>query len=177
MATAAEQSHETAQTAALPDLHNILAETQQRSSAPGSPLPAVVTAQLKRLTDRGPYVCFDNQAELLARATVPLSAELIGREVVLAFENGDPSRPVIMGVIADPVLPVESTGEAGTDEQTTACVDGTRVVLEGKKEIVLKCGKASITLTRAGKVLIQGAYVSSRSSGVNRMRGGSVHIN
>jgi hypothetical protein len=42
---------------------------------------------------------------------------------------------------------------------------------------VLQCGKASITLTKAGKVLIQGSYVSSRSTGVNRVKGGSVQLN
>ena len=44
-------------------------------------------------------------------------------------------------------------------------------------QIVLRCGEASITLTRAGKVLIRGAYVLSRSSGTNRIQGGSVEIN
>jgi hypothetical protein len=43
--------------------------------------------------------------------------------------------------------------------------------------MVLRCGKASITLTRAGKVLIQGSYVLSRSTGVNRVKGGAVQIN
>jgi hypothetical protein len=43
--------------------------------------------------------------------------------------------------------------------------------------LVLRCGKARITLTRAGKVLVEGTYISSRSSGVNRIRGGSVHLN
>ncbi|MEP7119602.1 MAG: hypothetical protein ABJE95_01785, partial [Byssovorax sp.] len=36
---------------------------------------------------------------------------------------------------------------------------------------------SSITLTRAGKILIRGAYVLTRSSGVNRIQGGSVQIN
>jgi hypothetical protein len=58
-----------------------------------------------------------------------------------------------------------------------ARVDGHRVVLDAEQEIVLRCGKASITLTRAGKVLIRGAYLLSRSSGVNRIKGGSVQIN
>jgi hypothetical protein len=43
--------------------------------------------------------------------------------------------------------------------------------------VVLRCGKASITLTKAGKIIIDGAYVSHRSSGVLRLRGGSVQIN
>ncbi len=45
------------------------------------------------------------------------------------------------------------------------------MLVSAKDELVLRCGKASITLTRAGKVLIQGSYVSSRSTGVNRVKG------
>ncbi len=44
-------------------------------------------------------------------------------------------------------------------------------------QIVLRCGKASITLTKEGKVILQGAYVSNQSSGVLRLKGGSVQIN
>lgn len=56
-------------------------------------------------------------------------------------------------------------------------LDGKRVVLEGKEEIVLKCGDASITLTKAGKILIRGKYLLNRSTGVNRILGGSVQVN
>ncbi len=63
------------------------------------------------------------------------------------------------------------------DELQTANVDGERVVLEGREEVVLKCGEASITLTRAGKILIRGKYLLNRSSGVNRILGGSVQVN
>jgi hypothetical protein len=56
-------------------------------------------------------------------------------------------------------------------------IDGEAVTLTAEKEIVLRCGKASLTLTRAGKILLRGAYLLSRSSGVNRIKGGSVQIN
>jgi hypothetical protein len=55
--------------------------------------------------------------------------------------------------------------------------DGERLLLSARNQLVLKCGKASITLTREGKVLIQGSYVSSRSTGVIRIKGGSVQLN
>jgi uncharacterized protein (DUF2345 family) len=55
--------------------------------------------------------------------------------------------------------------------------DGQRLIVSAKEQIVLRCGKASITLTKAGKVLIDGTYVLSRSSGANRIKGGSVQLN
>ncbi len=64
-----------------------------------------------------------------------------------------------------------------TPPDINVTIDGRRKVITAEDEIVLRCGKASITLTKAGKILIRGAYVSSRSSGVNRIKGGSVQIN
>jgi hypothetical protein len=61
--------------------------------------------------------------------------------------------------------------------QVEADSEGRRVVVTAKEQLVLRCGKASITLTSAGKLIIQGAYVSSRSTGVLRIKGGSVQIN
>jgi len=109
---------------------------------------------------------------MVARSTVALSQSDVGKEVLVAFEAGAARVPYIIGLL----WPQEQHPPA---EQLPleAKVDGERVVLEAQKEIVLKCGKASITLTRAGKVLIRGAYVLSRSSGVNRVKGGSVQIN
>jgi hypothetical protein len=107
---------------------------------------------------------------LPALTTVPLPDDAFGREAALQFLAGDPLRPLIVGLIQPPTpLPVTTT--------TTAKVDGQRVEFTAEQEIVLRCGKASITLTRAGKVLIEGAYVLTRSSGVNRIKGGSVQIN
>lgn len=61
--------------------------------------------------------------------------------------------------------------------QEDIVIDGKRIVIEGKQEIVFKCGESSITLTKAGKILIRGKYLLSRSTGVNRILGGSVQVN
>lgn len=58
-----------------------------------------------------------------------------------------------------------------------ADVDGKRVKLTAKDEIVLECGKASITLRRNGKVIVRGTHVETYSDGVNRIKGGQVRIN
>ena len=61
--------------------------------------------------------------------------------------------------------------------QVEVDADGQRLILSAKEQLVFRCGKASITLTKAGKVLIQGSYVLTRSTGVNRIKGGSVQLN
>jgi len=67
----------------------------------------------------------------------------------------------------------EDGGEPGLLEEQV----GERIDLKAENQITLKCGKASITLTNAGKVIIRGTYLLNRSSGVNRIKGGSVQIN
>jgi hypothetical protein len=69
---------------------------------------------------------------------------------------------------------VAARGTAGASgggrRREAPCVDA-------KEELTLRCGKASITLTRAGKVIVQGTYVLHKSSGVMRIKGGSVQLN
>ncbi|WP_437595834.1 DUF6484 domain-containing protein [Sorangium sp. So ce590] len=107
-----------------------------------------------------------------ARSMTALGPEDAGREVALLFEGGRRDRPVVMGR-----MHVAGEGASVKRADSTATADGERLVLTAEKEIVLQCGKASITLTRAGKILIRGAYLLTRSSGVNRIQGGSVQIN
>ncbi|MCP4408415.1 MAG: hypothetical protein GY807_11755 [Gammaproteobacteria bacterium] len=126
--------------------------------------------------DGMPLVAFPGNPNTIgvnARTTVVLSPDDLGREVALLFEGGDPRYPLVIGRIQHP----EEIMSDQEKKKSIADLDGERVVLSAKKEIVLKCGKASITLTHAGKILIRGAYLLSRSSGVNRIKGGSVQIN
>jgi hypothetical protein len=109
-------------------------------------------------------------APLPALTTALYGADAVGRQVALLFADGDGARPVIVGLVRPP-------GEAVPGGARLAELDGERLVLKAKQEIVLECGRASITLTRAGKVLIRGSYLSSRSSGVHRIKGASVDIN
>lgn len=103
----------------------------------------------------------------------------VGREVLLTFENNDPQCPIIVdtmySLIDEITEPATTLLEA--EEAQEIIVDGKRISFVAEEEIVLKCGKASITLTKAGKILIKGEYVLSHSSGENRLRGGSVSIN
>jgi Domain of unknown function (DUF6484) len=143
-----------------------------------APLPAVVVGELIAITDDGrvPLVMYPGQpgsAALRARTLLDVHAAQVGRPVVLVFEGGDASRPIVLGVLQQRdgwPLP-QTPGQVQVD------ADGARLLVSAKEQLVLRCGRASITLTKAGKVLIEGAYVSSRSSGVNRIKGGSVQLN
>jgi hypothetical protein len=138
----------------------------------------VVVGELIGITDDGhtPFVTFRDQvgtSAIAARSVVDLHGAHIGRQVVLVFEDADPAKPIVMGVLHD--VGYSALGpRPGTLEVDS---DGERLLIGAREQLVLRCGKAKLTLTRAGKVLIEGTYISSRSSGVNRLKGGSIQIN
>ena len=110
---------------------------------------------------------------LPAMSLIDLHAVHIGQRVALMFDGGDPERPVVIGLPrGQSAWPLESR-----PAQVDVDVDGQRLVVTAEEQLVLRCGKASITLTKAGKVLIEGSYLLSRSTGVNRIKGGSVQLN
>lgn len=161
------------------DLLRPLVEAQPAKVAQPVANNGVAIGELIAIANEGrtPMVLYVGQpgtAAVAARTTIDLHGPHIGRKVVLMFEVGDTAKPIVMGLLRDndegwPL--VEKPGEVQVD------ADGQRLIVSAKEQVVLQCGKASITLTKAGKVLIQGTYVLSRSSGVNRVKGGSIQLN
>ena len=97
------------------------------------------------------------------------------------FEKGDPGAPLLMGLIHEPsatpnidaVLEQRSLDAVPTE----ARVDGQTVTLEGRQEVILKCGKASITLRRNGQILLKGVNIRTEAEGTQQIKGGKVQIN
>ena len=130
-----------------------------------------------------------------AVSTISITHQLTGKQVALLFADGNINNPVIMGVIHNPLnemlenfaLSPDTVKDNSTEHQQPhqnnsftqddIAIDGKRIVIEGKQEIVFKCGESSITLTKSGKILIRGKYLLNRSTGVNRIMGGSVQVN
>ena len=138
--------------------------TEAPDQAPATRPADIVIGQLVGIAANGvPVVDFpDNPADapVPALATARYDDAAVGGSVALMFLEGDRTRPLALGVIAPQV---------GTPPE--------RLTFTATREIVLQCGRASIVLTRAGKVLLRGAYLSLRSSGLQRITGASVHIN
>lgn len=90
-----------------------------------------------------------------------------GCRVAVLFQEERSAFPVVVGpIVAEtPALPANDLPRPA------------RLSFEADREIVLRCGKSSIQLMADGSVLIRGAYVLSRASGTNRIRGGNVQIN
>lgn len=169
-----------------------------------SPSAIVIGSLVDIDADGKPLVNFADNPDnkpLFALTTLSLSRQDISRKVALLFNNGDLTQPVIMGLIHNPLdeilqnfelTPVVESetnpfpeaaekqhkpADIKRDKDEQVFVDGKHVVIEGAEEVTFKCGKASITLTKAGKILIRGTYLLNRSTGVNRIMGGSVQVN
>ena len=140
-------------------------------------IDGVVIGVFLSINDEGnPIVAFPGnpiETAIPARSTTCLDKDDVGKEIALLFEGGNPLKPLIIGKIHH----ADTGQQTQNPEQTSAELDGENIVLSAKQTITLKCGKASITLTKAGKIILRGAYLLSRSSGVNRIKGGSVQIN
>ncbi len=158
---------------------------QSASVVPLHPLEApgaLATVRLGRVTglSRDGQILVDypgnRRGAQPALSTVRLSAAQIAvlaasREpVLLTFDADQPDRPILFGLTQT----IASTATPGVPR---ALVDGEVVELCGAERVELRCGKARIVLTKEGKVIINGAYISSTSSGAHRIRGGSVEIN
>jgi hypothetical protein len=132
----------------------------------------IEAGELLALEDGGiPLVLVRGQV-CRARSVLDLHRAHVGRQVVLAFEGGDATRPIVLGVLQG-----GAELHPATQDLVEVDLDGQRLLVQAQQELVLRCGRASITLTRAGKVIIDGSYVLSRSRGANRIKGGSVQIN
>jgi len=96
----------------------------------------------------------------VALSTTKLELDDINKKVTLVFIKGDVKQPMILGVVQDQVLDINTP-------KTIECSDG----------ILLKCGDAKISLDKDGHLLIQGVTVSTQAYGTNRVKGSAVKIN
>lgn len=116
-----------------------------------------------------------------AVSTVPATRADVGRRVVLAFEGGDPERPVVMGLVQRAEPAPSASADAAARLPVGAArrvrVDGDTVTIEADRELELRCGQSSITLRASGEVYLKGVKIVSRARGTHKIKGASVLIN
>lgn len=136
-------------------------------------LPGVVSGEITGTDDAGrPLVRWTDAPPVPALGVwtpgAPRWSECVGARVLVGFLSGDEQHPVVLGLLEPPpgfAAPVEERERARTH-----CIEAT-------DELVLECGDAKISLRHDGRVEIRGTHVISRSSGPNKVKGGSVFIN
>jgi hypothetical protein len=155
--------------------------------------PGVVPASIEGVdTDGQPLISWEGSPSPQPAYAVAWMGQPIdwsacrGLRAIIAFESSDDSRPVILGLLDAPPpvelvsVPIEVEPAPAEDELVTSedQAENPEVLnIESEKELILQCGKAKIALRADGRVMIMGGYVLSRSTGVNKIKGGSVHIN
>lgn len=138
----------------------------------------VVVGELLALVEQGqvPVVSWSDEPHrqgVRARSTVDLKRPHIGQAVVLVFDQGDPARPIVTGVLRPgAVWPLP-------DQPATVEVDadGERMVLRARHELVLQCGRARLVLREDGHIELKGERITSAAQGAHRILGGSVQLN
>ncbi|WP_430682339.1 DUF6484 domain-containing protein [Mesorhizobium australafricanum] len=134
-------------------------------------IDGVVIGLLIGFEDGAPLVVFvgnPRETAVAARSLTVLDPSVVGSELALLFEGGDPMRPLVVGRIIDP---------SPKSKELEVIRDGKRVVITAEERIELRCGLASIILERDGRVTVRGTQLTSQASGTNRIRGGAVHLN
>lgn len=129
---------------------------------------------------------------MVARLAIAIDADTAtraaseGRQALLAFEDERSDQPIITGLMSPAPMPIVASSIAASSTEPPPPVagapyqmevDGRRLVIEAQDEVVLRCGEASITLRRNGRLAIRGVFIETRARGVNRIKGGTVQIN
>lgn len=112
--------------------------------------------------------------------TVALARGDVGCAVLVSFVDGRAQQPVVTGRLLPPGPVEESTpapARLSVEGPLEVESDGETVTIEAGRELVLRCGQASIRLRRDGRVEVRGVDVVSRASRANWIKGGSVALN
>ncbi len=166
---------------------------QTQSPSPGALVPEGewLLGTLAEFDEQGRplvRVALDDQWHTLATTpVVPVSRSDLGRQSVVMLPGAGFTAPLLMGFVHTPLTMALSQSERlerepGADESASYSVEvdeepARELILEGKEKVVLRCGAASITLTEAGKIILRGEHLVSRSHGVNRILGASIQMN
>ncbi len=131
-------------------------------------LPGVLVGEVVGANDQGAPLVSTEMHGVRAAVVVwmpdaPNWSKCVGLRVVLGHVGGNEQRPIVLGLLDAPPRTKTKTPEI--------------LRIESKRELVIECGNSQIALRADGRIEIRGGHLISRSSGPNKIKGGSVHIN
>jgi len=136
----------------------------------------VVIGLLMKFVEGKAFVIFPgnlSETAIEARSLAALGPEDLGCEVALLFEDGDVTRPLIVGRIVEPAR----AERPASVTPASVTYDGKTLSIQAAERIELRVGEASLVMDKTGQITIRGKHVVSHASVANRIRGGSVSLN
>ena len=134
-------------------------------------IDGVVIGVVLGFCDGAPLVIFPGnprETALAARSLTALGDDVVGAEVALLFEDGDRTRPLVVGRLVEPAKRPRTEKVRHNEEP---------VVIRSEERIEIRTGKASIIMHPDGRIIIRGTHLVSHASAGNRIRGGSISLN
>jgi hypothetical protein len=114
------------------------------------------------------------RAALVAICTTHVDAAQVGLGVALMFVQNDPAHPVLIGLLRQG-LTGTSSHPPGQGREARATAGRTQI--DADTSLTLRCGEASLTLNRDGRVIIRGSHIAHYAQGTVRLRGAIVELN
>ena len=137
------------------------------SALAGGPLTVICGEIVTRRPNGEIYVDYPQNSLGPLQARTLVEDIHLGAIVLLVFDCGDPSRPIVLGIVH----------ERARAERRTIHLKASRIVLEAQDELTLKCGEGSFEAHGNGRVSLKGRDIVSRATRTNKLRGGTVLIN
>src|SRR5690349_1683956 len=109
-------------------------------------LPGVQTGEVIGVDSNGrPLVRWNESEPLAARAIwspgAPAWSECIGAQVLIGFAGGDETQPIVLGLLEAPEIRAPNAPPRAETQPETLCIAAGR-------ELVIKCGEATISLRK-----------------------------
>jgi hypothetical protein len=135
--------------------------------ASSGPLGVVVGEIVEYQPDGTIFVDYpDNtRGPLLARTVI--EEVFPGAKVLLAFEMGVRTLPIVLGIVHD----------RGKVKGKTVRLQADRIIVTAQSELLLQCGESHLEARRDGTVRLKGTDVVSHATRTNKIRGATVRIN